>query len=543
VIILDEAHERTVSTDILFGFMKEILPKRLDLKLIVMSATMDAKKFKEYFSAPLIEIAGRMYPVDIQYTTTAVDNYLESAVELAVKIHKSEPQGDILIFLTGEEEIENACANIKSEIRDLKDSVGYASIIPLYSTLPPHQQQKIFSPAPGKNEKGIPGRKIIIATNIAETSITIDGIVYVIDPGFSKQKVYNPRVRMESLLVSPISRASAKQRAGRAGRTRPGKCYRLYTEDCFINVLQEDTYPEILRSNLSSVVLNLKKLGIDDLVHFDFMDPPAPETLMRALEMLNYLGALDDEGELTQLGGIMSQIPLEPELTKTLLVSEKYNCVNEVLTLVSMLSVQNPFLRPKEDADAADDAKLFFKNPNGDHFTLIVAYNQFKINESDKDWCRQHYLNIRSLKAADDVRNQLVKILTKLTITIPQSNSYIVDLKPKRLERITKCLVEGYFSHVAHLQPQGYYFTVKDHQLVVIHPSSILDTKPDWILYHEFVLTNKNYVRIVSRIDPKFYVKIAENYLELDEMKNNHIKKEILKIQEGLRKEEDSDED
>lgn len=175
-------------------------------------------------------------------------------------------------------------------------------VIPLYSSLPPHMQQRIFDPAPGPNKKGIPGRKIIIATNIAETSLTIDGIVYVIDPGFAKQKVFNPRMRVESLLVSPISKASAKQRAGRAGRTRPGKCFRLYTEASFKNELMEDTYPEILRSNLASVVLTLKKLGISDLVHFDFMDPPAPETLMRALELLNDLAALDDEGELTKIG-------------------------------------------------------------------------------------------------------------------------------------------------------------------------------------------------------------------------------------------------
>lgn len=200
-----------------------------------------------------------------------------------------------MIFLTGEEEIEQAVSKLKKEISKLGNEVGDCNVIPLYSTLPPQQQQKIFELAPPKNRNLIPGRKIIVATNIAETSITIDGIVYVIDSGMSKQKVYNPRLRQESLLVSPISKASAKQRAGRAGRTRPGKCFRLYTEDSYNTQLQENTYPEILRSNLASVVLNLKKLGIEDLVHFDFMDPPAPETLMRALELLNYLGALNDD--------------------------------------------------------------------------------------------------------------------------------------------------------------------------------------------------------------------------------------------------------
>lgn len=228
------------------------------------------------------------------------------------------------------------------------DQVGDILVVPLYSTLPPAMQQKIFDPAPPKNRKGVPGRKIVVSTNIAETSLTIDGIVYVVDPGFAKQKMYNPRLRVESLLVSPISKASAKQRAGRAGRTRPGKCYRLYTEKAFQKELIENTYPEILRSNLATVVLNLKKLNINDIVHFDYMDPPAPETLMRALEELNYLGALSDDCELTQLGSKMSEFPLDPMLSRIILASEKFNCVNEAIIIVAMLNVPNAFLRPKD---------------------------------------------------------------------------------------------------------------------------------------------------------------------------------------------------
>jgi len=289
--------------------MKEILPKRKDLKLIVMSATMDTKKFHDYFDGPVLDIPGRLFPVEILYSSKPEKDYLEAAINTAIQIHCHEKPGDILIFLTGEEEIEQACSKIRKDIEELnkknKDQYGNVSVLPLYSSLPPSQQQKIFERAPEKNKRGVHGRKIVIATNIAETSITIDGIVYVIDPGFSKQKVskiiynnfkmYNPRVRVESLLVSSISKASAKQRAGRAGRTAPGKCFRLYTEESYKKDLIENTYPEILRSNISSVILTLKKLGIDDLVHFDFMDPPAPETMMRGLELLNYQKALDDE--------------------------------------------------------------------------------------------------------------------------------------------------------------------------------------------------------------------------------------------------------
>merc|ERR1711981_897638 len=313
---------------------------RPDLKLVIMSATLDAGKFQHYFdNAPLMNVPGRTHPVEIFYTPEPERDYLEAAIRTVIQIHMcEEDEGDILLFLTGQEEIEEACKRIKRELDNLGPDVGDMKCIPLYSTLPPNLQQRIFEPAPGCKANGAVGRKIVVSTNIAETSLTIDGIVYVVDPGFSKQKVYNPRIRVESLLVSPISRASAKQRAGRAGRTRPGKCFRLYTEASFKSELQEQTYPEILRSKMSNVVLTLKKLGIDDLVHFDFMDPPAPETLMRALELLNYLGALDDEGELTEIGSVMSEFPLDPQLAKMLITSSLYKCSNEVLSIVAMLS-------------------------------------------------------------------------------------------------------------------------------------------------------------------------------------------------------------
>ncbi|KNA19628.1 hypothetical protein SOVF_060230 isoform A [Spinacia oleracea] len=528
VIILDEAHERTLATDVLFGLLKEVLRNRPDLKLVVMSATLEAEKFQDYFNgAPLMKVPGRLHPVEIFYTQDPERDYLEAAIRTVVQIHLCEPPGDILVFLTGEEEIEDACRKINKEVGNLGDQVGPVKVVPLYSTLPPAMQQKIFESAPPPSKEGGPlGRKIVVSTNIAETSLTIDGIVYVIDPGFAKQKVYNPRVRVESLLVSPISKASAHQRAGRAGRTQPGKCFRLYTEKSFNNDLQPQTYPEILRSNLANTVLTLKKLGIDDLVHFDFMDPPAPETLMRALEVLNYLGALDDEGNLTRLGEIMSEFPLDPQMGKMLVVSSEFNCSNEILSISAMLSVPNCFVRPREAQKAADEAKARFGHIDGDHLTLLNVYHAYKQNQEDPNWCYENFINQRTLKAADNVRQQLVRIMArfnlKLCSTDFNSRDYYINIR--------KAMLAGYFMQVAHLEKTGHYLTVKDNQVVHLHPSNCLDHKPEWVIYNEYVLTSRNFIRTVTDVRGEWLVDIANHYYDLDNFPNCEAKRVLEKL-------------
>jgi len=425
-------------------------------------------------------------------------------------------------------EIEDACRKISREAANLSPKEhGELRCVPLYSTLPPAQQQKIFEAAPGPRFEGGPtGRKVIVATNIAETSLTIDGIVYVIDPGFSKQKVYNPRIRVESLLVSPISKASAQQRAGRAGRTRPGKCFRLYTEKAFKKDLIEQTYPEILRSNLGSVVLQLKKLGIDDLVHFDFMDPPAPETLMRALELLNYLGALDDEGNLTKEGEMMAEFPLDPQLAKMLISSPKHKCSNEILSITAMLSVPNCFLRPKEAQKASDEAKARFSHVDGDHLTLLNAYHAYNQHGEDTNWCYENFVNCRSMKAAANVRQQLVRIMNRLELSLVStdfgSKEYYINIR--------KCLVTGFFMQVAHYERTGHYLTIKDNQTVALHPSTCLDHKPEWCLYNEFVLTTKNYIRTVTDVRPEWLIELAKSYYDIEKFPNCEAKRVLERL-------------
>jgi HrpA-like RNA helicase len=534
VIILDEAHERTLSTDVLFGLLKEVIKRRPELKLVVMSATMDAAKMQTYFGdAPLLNIPGRTHPVEVFYTAEPERDYLEAAIRTVVQIHNSEGDGDILLFLTGEEEIESACRSLRKESQMHPDS-GELMAVPLYSSLPPAMQQKIFEAPPGpKYAGGAPGRKVVVATNIAETSITIDGIVFVVDPGFAKQKVYNPRIRVESLLVSPVSKASASQRAGRAGRTRPGKCFRLYTEKAFKQELTEQTYPEILRSNLGVVVLTLKKLGIDDLVHFDFLDPPAPETLMRALEMLNYLGCLSDEGELTEIGDQAAEFPLDPQLALMMIKSPEFKCSNECLSIAAMLSVPVIFTRPKEASKEADDCKARFSHLDGDHLTLLNCFHAYKQHTTDGvdpgSFCYDNYINARSMKSAENVRNQLKTTMERLELQMVSTEFHDKDYYPN----IRRCLVSGYFMQVAHLEKSGHYLTVKDNQVVALHPSTCIQHKPEWVMYNEFVLTSKNFVRTVTQVRGEWLVELAPQYYDVSQFPKSEAKSQLERIQKA----------
>ena len=422
-------------------------------------------------------------------------------------MHITQPLGDVLIFLTGQEEIEACCETLLQRTKGLGSRIKELIICPIYSTLPAEQQAKIFEPTPPN------ARKVVVATNIAETSLTIDGICFVIDPGFSKQKSYNPRSGMESLIVTPISKAGANQRSGRAGRTAPGKCFRLYTAWSFQHELDENPVPEIQRTNLGSVVLMLKSLGINDLLHFDFMDAPPPETLIRALEQLYALGALNDRGELTKLGRRMAEFPLDPQQSKALIKSEEYGCSEEILTVMSMLSIgASIFYRPKDKAIHADTAKAnFARGGGGDHVALMNVYNQWAETNYSTQWCYENYVQVRSLKKARDIREQLDGLCERVEVE-KCSNAEDTAM-------IRKAVCAGYFYNTAKLDKSGHYKTVKHAHTVHIHPSSALakddEDKPRWLLYHELAFTSKEYMRSCIPVKPQWLIEIAPHFYKV----------------------------
>ncbi|CAH1163774.1 unnamed protein product [Phaedon cochleariae] len=505
-IIMDEAHERSLSTDVLFGLLREIVARRHDLKLIVTSATMDSSKFSMFFgNVPTFNIPGRTFPVETLFSKNTVEDYVDAAVKQALQIHLQPPSGDILIFMPGQEDIEVSCEVLAERLTEI-DNAPELSILPIYSQLPSDLQAKIFQKAP----EGI--RKCVVATNIAETSLTVDGIIFVIDSGYCKLKVYNPRIGMDALQIYPISQANANQRSGRAGRTGPGQAFRLYTERQYKEELLITTVPEIQRTNLANTVLLLKSLGVQDLLQFHFMDPPPQDNILNSLYQLWILGALDHTGVLTKLGRQMAEFPLDPPQCQMLIVSSQMGCTAEILIIVSMLSVPSIFYRPKGREEEADGVREKFQVPESDHLTFLNVYNQWKQNNYSSHWCNEHFIHIKAMRKVREVRQQLKDIVVQQKLEIRSCGT--------DWDVVRKCICSAYFHQAARLKGIGEYVNCRTGMPCHLHPTSALfglGNTPDYVVYHELVMTAREYMQCVTSVDGHWLAELGPMFFSLKE--------------------------
>ncbi|KAL8683618.1 MAG: hypothetical protein Q9186_000390 [Xanthomendoza sp. 1 TL-2023] len=516
VIMIDEAHERSLSTDILLGVLKKIRKRRADLRIVISSATLQAEDFLRFFAEKeamggtaidiggevgrIISLEGRMYPVDILYSEEPTEDYVERAVKTVFDIHSTEAEGDILVFLTGREEIDNAIELITDRAASLHSKAASVLALPLYAGLSTEQQLYVFEPAPDNT------RKVIVSTNISEASVTIEGIVYVIDCGFVKLRAFNARTGIETLTAVPVSKASATQRAGRAGRTKAGKCYRMYTEAAHNN-LPEATVPEIQRSNLAPVILQLKALGIDNVLRFGFLTPPPSDLVIRGLELLYSLGALDDYAKLTRPLGIrMAELSVEPMMAKVMLSASTFGCLSEMLSIAAMTSLQGAvWFHHEGEKRSSESARRKFAAEEGDHLTLLNVYQSFVTKgRKEAKWCKDNYLNFKSMSRAVSIRGQLKRYMERFGINVEES---LASQKAQgHSEQIRKCLTSGYFAHAARMQPDGSFLSVSGNVVLHAHPSSLLfNRKADWVIFHEILETgNKTFIRDITKIEKRW---------------------------------------
>ncbi|KAL8616322.1 ATP-dependent RNA helicase [Nucella lapillus] len=479
VILLDEAHERALNTDIILGLLRKIQKKRSDLRLVVASATLDAEEMKNFFNynetgdpekdtAAVMTVEGREYPVDIHYCLDPLPDYVKGTVDIVMKIHFNEKPGDILAFLTGMEEVDTVVHRLIEEAKKLKKEDLKMTVLPMHGSLPASEQMRVFQKPPYRS------RKVVVATNIAETSITINGIVYIVDCGFVKLKAYNPTSGIEE----------------------------SYDQ------LSPATVPEMQRTDLAPVILQLKALGIANILRFNFLSPPPAQNMLRGLELLYALGALDDSGNLTSpLGLQMVEFPLSPCFAKMLLVSGEYECSQEALTVAALTQIQNIFITPSGKRNTADREKRKFAVEEGDHISLVNVFNAFIKNGKNSRWCSDHFLNYKGLTRAVEIREQLKRLLKRFKVPLVSCEDEVDQLR--------RCLTAGFFANAARLTASGSYRTVRDDHELFLHPTSVLSNHiplPPWLIFNEVVHTSKEYMRDVTAMQAEWLCELAPHF-------------------------------
>ncbi|KAF2169657.1 hypothetical protein M409DRAFT_64720 [Zasmidium cellare ATCC 36951] len=543
-VVVDEVHERSVDVDLLLGFLKQLLEsgkRRKPLKIVVMSATADVESLSEFFSTPMTKpevsgdtsngtvhgddeefngfsdseqptpvekkqvstcrVEGRQYPVKLHYLDNPTEDVVDAALQRILHLHCKEPMpGDILVFMTGQEIIQGLQKLVEELAGNLPSEYPRLLVLPLFAALPQAAQQRIFERAPPNT------RKVILSTNIAETSVTVPGVRYVVDTGKAKIKQYRNRLGLESLLVKPISKSSADQRKGRAGREAAGQCFRLYTQQSY-GELEKDTKPEILRCDLSNAVLKMKARGVEDVLSFPFLTPPNREAMEKALLQLLLLGTLNEDGKINDIGRKVARLPLTPTLGRIVLEAARpeRDCLLEVIDIIACLSVENIF-QPTDTEEAREkalEARSQLHRRQGDHLTLLAAVQAYASETSDrKRWATDHLISHRAMQNVMNVRKQLIAQCKPLSPN-PTIRSTTDEATQ---ENILKCFLKGYHSNnIARLCPDKTYKTFAGNQTVAIHPSSVLfGRKVEAVIYNEFVFTTKAYARGVSAIQLKW---------------------------------------
>ncbi|EKG0037662.1 ATP-dependent RNA helicase HrpA [Vibrio cholerae] len=506
-IIIDEAHERSLNIDFILGYLKQLLPRRPDLKVIITSATIDPERFSKHFSnAPIIEVSGRTYPVEVRYRPLTGDDDSESdrdqleGIFQAVDELCDEGLGDILIFMNGEREIRDTADALSK--RNLRDT----EIVPLYARLSAGEQNKIFQPHAG--------RRIVLATNVAETSLTVPGIKYVIDPGTARISRYSYRTKVQRLPIEPISQASANQRKGRCGRTEEGICIRLYSEEDFLS-RPEFTDPEILRTNLASVILQMTALGLGDIEAFPFVEAPDKRNIQDGVRLLEELGAINDQikdpkKRLTESGKQLARLPIDPRLARMVLEASKLGCLKEVMIIASALSIQDPRERPSDKQQSADDKHRRFNHEDSDFLTLVnlwhyIGQQQKALTSNQfRRQCKLDYLNYLRVREWQDVYTQLHQSTREM--------GFKLNDEPGSYHAVHSAILVGLLSHIGMKdQEKNEYHGARNARFNIFPASGLFKKQPKWVMSAELVETSKLWARVVAKIEPDWIEPLAKH--------------------------------